>query len=439
MNANELIGREDFQYGAIFGPAGSGKTYLLRQTLALEPSWGIFTATTGAAARCLGPEIRTVHSTLGFFDLKSVKASHDKGDLHDVIRNLRKTYERLIIDEVSMLGREMFEILVDACADEDMGLILVGDFLQLAPIPDNKGWDRQTEWLFESKAWAKFKDNVITLKTQHRFSDNDYIQGINCLRSGKGLEAVAHFRKAGVTFLPKGTPSDDFEGTIITGKKDKQQIINEGRFAALQGEERAYVTTRSGKQITDWAAIPDAVTLKVGARVMILRNLYDESGENGGVGRLLQANGELGTVTELLDNSVMVERDDKTVVEVEMMEGHNGIQHKGHDGEAHTKVVDRRPTGFIEYMPLTLAWAMNCHKVQGLSLFHPTRVVFEDFFKTPAMVYVAVSRVADPKHLTLVGADTMVTMHGSDELIEMYDEPRLATLCNMDSDCARFV
>ena len=167
---------------------------------------------------------------------------------------------------------------------------------------------------------------------------------------------------------------------------------------------------------------------------MILRNLYDESGS-----KLLQANGELGTVTNMLEGSVMVERDDKSVVEVKMMEGHNGIQHKGHNGAAHTRVVDRRPTGFIEYMPLQLAWAINTHKCQGLSLFHPTRVVFEIFFKTPAMVYVAVSRVADPKHLTLVGADTMVTMHGSDELIEMYDEPRLATLCNMDADCARFV
>lgn len=45
----------------------------------------------------------------------------------------------------------------------------------------------------------------------------------------------------------------------------------------------------------------------------------------------------------------------------------------------------------------------------------PTRVVFENVFKTPAMVYVSVSRVADPKHLTLVGADTMVKMHGSNE------------------------
>ena len=127
MDANELISREDFQYGAIFGPAGSGKTYLLRETLKLKPSWGIFTATTGVAARCLGPEIRTVHATLGFYDLKSIKASFDKGDLHDVIKNLRKTYERIIVDEVSMLGCEMFEILVAACEDEGMGLILVGD------------------------------------------------------------------------------------------------------------------------------------------------------------------------------------------------------------------------------------------------------------------------------------------------------------------------
>jgi hypothetical protein len=122
-----------------------------------------------------------------------------------------------------------------------------------------------------------------------------------------------------------------------------------------------------------------------------------------------------------------------------MMEVNNGRQHKGHDGRSHTKVIDKRASGFITYMPLTLAWSMNVHKLQGLTLKHETQVVFEEFFKQPAMVYVAISRVADPKKLALVGAGTLVKQFGSDVPFKMCDEPRLATLCNMASKCTGYL
>src|SRR5437667_5743390 len=40
---------ESFKYGAIFGPAGSGKTHLIRETLKINPQWGLLCATTGVA------------------------------------------------------------------------------------------------------------------------------------------------------------------------------------------------------------------------------------------------------------------------------------------------------------------------------------------------------------------------------------------------------
>src|SRR5207249_10663525 len=92
---------------------------------------GLLTATTGVAARLLGPNIRTVHGALGFFNLESIRA-HTK--LRHNVARLRKHYERLIIDECSMLDAHIFEPIAEACAKEDMKLILCGDFLQLAPI-----------------------------------------------------------------------------------------------------------------------------------------------------------------------------------------------------------------------------------------------------------------------------------------------------------------
>jgi ATP-dependent exoDNAse (exonuclease V) alpha subunit len=311
--------------------------------------------------------------------------------------------------------------------------------LQLPPVSEDKD---KTDWLFYSPMWAEFAKNTITLKTQHRFVNEDYIRGMNCLRRGNAKTAIKHLRKAGVKFLPYGTKSDKAPGTIIVGKKDQRTIFNTKRYATLKTTKEAiYMTECGGQQLKEWSEneIPASITLKVGARVMITRNLYDKPNEDGSQGKLLQANGELGTVKKLLEDAVLVERDDNSVVLVEMFELENSTKHKGHDGSQHFVVIDEQATGYICYMPLTLAWAMNVHKCQGLTLFHHTRVVIEYNFRYPAMAYVAASRVADPKHLAFVGADTKVLEYGSKETIEMWDEPRLVEHCNMDLNCKAFL
>jgi ATP-dependent exoDNAse (exonuclease V) alpha subunit len=299
MTAQELIAKKDFRYGCVFGPAGSGKTHLIREVLKIAPSWGIITATTGVAARMLGPEICTIHSTLGIFDLASIRHSCAKGDLYDILEDLHKRYERIVIDEVSMLGREMFEIIAAASEEIGIGLILVGDFLQLPPVPDQKKprtWDT-SDWLFRSQQFTRFAKNTITLQTQYRFNDADYITGINFLRAGKGLEAIPHFERAGVTFMPLGTLGKGFTGTAIVATKNQRDHINNVRFAALKRKPNVYMTTRSGTQRPEWAEIPDSICLKVGARVMVLRNLYE-------FGNLVQSNGDLGVVRELFSDAV---------------------------------------------------------------------------------------------------------------------------------------
>ena len=42
------LSASQFKHGAIFGPAGSGKTHLVREALKINPRWGLLTATTGA-------------------------------------------------------------------------------------------------------------------------------------------------------------------------------------------------------------------------------------------------------------------------------------------------------------------------------------------------------------------------------------------------------
>jgi hypothetical protein len=473
--AGVMKGKELLKVKAPFlfvtGPAGSGKTYLCREALNLNPKWGCLCATTGVAARVLGTnvvngDVKTVHSTVGFFDVESIRNSRDKGTLRKNLKRLRKKFKRLVIDESSMLHSEIFEILVIACEEVGMGIVLTGDFLQLPAIqPDPKPKDYK-QWLFEMPAWKKFKDNVIRLDTQYRHNDADFLKALNLLRAGKGEEAIPHLKAAGVKFVQGGVPIDlTYKGTTLVGTNNLCDKINHQCYIRIQSDEHTYTTKRSGFWTTkEWQLwpkdeYPDSVSLKFGTRVMILRNLYGymindpakkvdtdtadtqpvlfnpdgsigvvkvkkESGsesesvategepEGEKVYTILQANGDTGVIESMgFDeeglNSIDVRRDDGALLRVEPFKSDNGKYHTeiGDKGQR-IRITDEEPTAWITYLPVKRAWAITTHKAQGLTIAHPTRILCEDFFgKVPAMVYVAASRVKNPTDLTIVGAD----------------------------------
>ena len=430
MEAKELIEMNPL-FCMVTGEAGSGKTYLIREVIKQKPDWGLLCATTGTAARVLGEDVKTYNSSCGFFDLESLQASISRGTLSKNLKTIRKKYRRLIIDEASMIDAQVFELLVQQCQHAGLGLILVGDFLQLPPVQTwNKG---KTYWLFKTNTWAQF--DVLQLTSQWRHTNPSFLKALNLLRSGKGAEAIAHLKSAGVIFKPTGTADPHFNGTTIVATNSKRAMINKRCYDELDGEEYTYTTTRSGKQLYEWKEIAEQVTLRCNARVMILRNLYDKDTHE-----LLQANGDTGLIIEMGEKSVTILRDDGETIEVEMFLSHNARTHSLiHSDGSREVIVDEEPSASIKYMPLTLAWALTTHKAQGLTIKHPCQIIFEDFFQSAAMVYVAISRVANPCHLTLVGAGDTGIDYETKQEVQIFDEPRIKTFCNMDKQCEAFV
>jgi hypothetical protein len=278
----------------ITGPAGSGKTFLVREALNLNPKWGVLTATTGVAARVLGTNVQnatvqTVHSTLGFGDMESFFKSQEKGSLRKVLKYLRKKHKRLIIDESSMLRSEMFEVLCAECEEVGMGLVITGDFLQLPAIYDVKkegpkpsGWK---QWLFETPSWEKFKESTIRLDTQYRHQQGSaFLDALNLLRAGKGKDAIPFLKQAGVKFVPGGSTGyaldPTFNGMTLVGRRETRNLTNTLFYGKLPSQEYVCKTKRWGDwQKKDWYEwtkedFPDEVKLKAGTRVMITRNLY---------------------------------------------------------------------------------------------------------------------------------------------------------------------
>ncbi len=414
-------------YCYLGGPAGSGKTFAVKAWQEREPGLELC-STTGISAINLGGV--TVHAALGYFDTRSLQESYTNGFLTARLGKLwRSGVRRLIVDEVSMMDGDQLTYIVRAIeevngrgyvlgkweADDDtpppsMGLTLVGDFLQLPVI--------KAPFAFESPEWPRFADHTKVLTEIRRQADPAFITMLRHARAGRAKEVVAYF--AGKL----STETDDhFDGPTLFAKNDAVDRYNFIRLSRVTGRDLRFVSRREGKQRSEWGnpdkppatwGIPQTLHLKVGALVMILANrrriLLD--GSSGG---FLYVNGDLGTVVDAAEGSCVVT-----------------LQRTGHDVNVHyvrrevLQPIDsaRRKelralgkddcisdngkfevTGWIEYLPLRVAYAATVHKVQGLSLGKVQFSLRDAFCKTPGLVYVALSRCRTAEGLRLIGSE----------------------------------
>ncbi|HZR66598.1 MAG TPA: AAA family ATPase [Terriglobales bacterium] len=385
------------KHAFVTGAAGCGKTYQVRERLRANPKWGLLTATTGIAARNLGDGVPTVHSALGFFDLPSLRKLSESRCLLDNMQSIADRYERLVIDECSMLLRESLDIIFEAAEQAQLSLVLVGDFLQLPPVIQGdmpKPW-----WAFQANCWPTFAQNTIWLTKNHRQDNSAFLAGLNFLREGKGGPAKQVFKACGVHFTSQ--IDYKFPGTTIVATNKVREEFNKRLYNAIYEPELTFRTMRWGKQRKEWYDIPDSVSLKTGTRVMITKNAYGDQG-------LYYANGDCGQVVDLGERSVTVYRErDGVMLDVVRADVDDseiiGYETRQKDGKR--AAIRTQATGGVTYLPLTPAWAITVHKSQGLTLDSVQVNLPEGFYGSPAMVYTACSRCRTPEQLVLVGGD----------------------------------
>jgi len=225
----------------LHGPAGSGKTFVLRrlvrecarlriqraQVNAKNPSRTRqppdfrlqMTATTGISSLHL-PDARTIHSFSGIrrhegslsdFQREWVEPGADASKRRFFSQKAWKSVDILVIDEVSMLGRNFLEKLDwvarwgrtptwkfdthGTVLDKPFGgvqVILVGDFLQLAPVHD--------DYAFLSPVWGSLNLHTIVFDFPFRhWKDRAYCRLLQRVRVGRplpsDLEALAEQRR----------------------------------------------------------------------------------------------------------------------------------------------------------------------------------------------------------------------------------------------------
>lgn len=437
-------------YTDISGTAGVGKTFVAKQIVQARPGT-VLAATTGIASVNLG-EGTTINALLRYFNTKSLIDAYTAGYLQAILRKHRRAgVRRILIDEKSMMAGQQLTPLARAVREvneggvyalegvgeneEDpnplpeqeqdlppLGLTLVGDFGQLPPVPDEDqttGKKIPVQFAFESPEWPAFAEHRTILTTIYRQDAQDFVGALHAIRKGQVAPALAFFTPQ--RFSPQ--MDDSFEGTTIFAKNAEVDRYNMLRMDRLTGQALSAKTIRQGKQRGDWKLVPDELRLKPDALVMILANRREYEDEFDDRGKLIYANGDLGTLVGTDGGSGWLVKLQRTggVVRVLPVRRENTIPLEpgrrkelvaafragtGPDpqecitekGKGKSEIV-----GVITYMPLRAAYGCTVHKTQGLTLDRVQVNIRDPFFRQPGMLFVALSRARTIEGLRIVG------------------------------------
>lgn len=392
-----------FQF--LTGEGGSGKTFLTRKRAHENPRYIELCSTTGIAAVNLGG--RTVHSTLGFFNTKSLRNNWESGKLQYKLRKVRQNKDVLGIEECSMLPAEQLDLIVNAVDEINndrsgkvLGVHLIGDFAQLPPVkkpPEN------AEFCFKAECWPRFDQCIEKLTKIWRQDNPDFIKALNFARKGDGNSAVTALLDCGVRFEDK--IDNWFAGTTLIPKNDDVDFYNIKRLNQINSPMIRTTSRKEGVPLGEWdKLIPIELRVKKDAYVMILSNdIPDFNYVNGDTGWVKDYDEKKGVFKIELKRT-------GTCVNIGRIKRHN--------------LTDRAPSpdnfkagfspyvdlltgdwviGTISYHPLRLAYASTIHKAQGLSLDLLQIDSSVNFFSHPGMGYVSLSRARTPEGLVIVG------------------------------------
>jgi len=408
-------------FSMLTGKAGSGKTYSMKSKCETDPSYGILASSTGISAVNLGTT--TINSLLQYYNTESLQDKFIEGRLQVILKRLAKSYDYIILDECSMTPGEQVDIIVNAIeqvnnyetVEKPLGLILVGDAAQLAPVstPNNP-----VKWFFEAECFkSKFQPNIEFLTKIWRQDNLAFIEALEFARQGDGLHLLEHLNNLKVKFEREVDTS--FEGTTIFAKNQQVDNYNMIRLMNLQGKEVETVKKVKGKKLGEWEKIPEVLKLKIGAYVMILVNkpLGYENGiatgfeySNGDTGWIRDYDSETDTFSiELMRN--------KAIVKIPRISRYNESKHKpdlfeqfGDDFEPYydDEVRKRWILGEVSFHPLRLAWGCTTFKSQGLTLDSVQLDIRNHFMGSYNQLYVALSRCRTIEGMRIVGLEKLI-------------------------------
>ncbi|MDD4931785.1 MAG: AAA family ATPase, partial [Candidatus Colwellbacteria bacterium] len=375
------------------GEPGSGKTHTVNRYVSYLRSCGItpaITASTGIAATHIGGV--TIHSWSG------IGVSHELSDddleriseMKHVVKNM-KGVKILIIDEVSMISADMMGMVDMVCReikgiDRPFGglqVVLVGDFFQLPPIIKRDEYIDEVgaRFAYESPSWKELDPDVCYLSEQHRQDSASFAGVLSAIRSGEVSNrhrSLLESRKLDHVAADKDRITKLFSHNVDVDR------INDMELAKISGIKKSFQMESRGprklvEQIKRGCLSPEALELKIDARVMFTKNNFEAGFVNGTTGIVVGFDEETGHPKVKTDKGALI-------VAAPM---------------AWAMESDGDDLASVTQIPLRLAWAITIHKSQGMSLDNAVIDLSRAF--EYGQGYVALSRVRSLEGVYLVG------------------------------------
>lgn len=407
--------------------------------------------------------------------------------------SVRKAMEKLrvlIIEEISMVENQFLErlnilmqhILLSPRPFGGKQVIFLGDFHQLPPVKPfqfclncgepmlrrgtqfvclsqectSKGIDvafkAGDKWAFRASVWKQLNLRHVKLEQIHRQKDTDFQDILNKIRNGSLLSNEEWDALTAKKDLPPGAFA-----VRLMSRLFKVKNFNESRLKAIKSEVKTWHALDSSRKLKyneedkflprsaeivrkledhkeslKEHRFPTELTLKVGAKVVLLSNLNHKLGlVNGSQGEVVSfvdtkdwAKTELddkGKVKKKKWEDQLLDEYQKTVSSLAPIVRFTNGQTKAIRAVAAESLKGTSRDRYVvcrTQIPLTLAWALSIHKSQGMTLEY-VDVSSEDIFED-GQLYVGLSRATKLEGLTVTGYSREQTSMDKD-VLEFYE------------------
>lgn len=396
--AHVLEGRSIF----LTGPAGTGKSHTINIMKALFKVLAkrcYVTSTTGTSA--IQVEGTTIHSWSGIGICGSIETAMERVGTYRKPKERIRCAQVLIIDEISMMSSNLFEIIEHVCRAircdtrpfGGIQIVAVGDFYQLSPVKADK-------YAFESPKWNIVIEHMVQLTKIFRQKNSVFSTALNEIRTGNVSQKTKELIESRIGIEFEG----DIKATELYPLKIDVESLNEEKLWELATEENPVIERialdelverpkpkrsrpmkyilQCKERLNKYSVAPEKLCLCVGAQVMLTKNLNVAAGfANGSLGVVVGFDLQYNPVVKFLNGHTVVIMTEVTSMRI-----------------SETSRIKRR-----QY-PLILAWAITIHKSQGSSIDR-LKVDLSNRIFDDGQTYTAISRCRTLEGLSVIDID----------------------------------
>ena len=446
----------------VHGKAGCGKTYLINRITQKVQGCQVLVPTNLAASLYKGA--RTMHSFFyGAFDNLDEGYQNPENITSGKVASIRHSLigiKLLVIDEISMVRADLFEMMNQICQKAlentlpfgGIPVVLVGDLFQLPPIVSD---DAVYEYLkreyggiyfFNSHVMQKELDNIKLFelaKSYRQKNDSEFVKILDEFRKPmseqRKIQVINEINRRVVD--DKDLPKD---AVYIASSNEEVRNVNTKKLEELPGVKTTidaeYVIRKRNsdetvtlkhselpskediREIIVPSAYDSQLIFKIGARVVLTKSSKRMGYINGDFGTILDFNGDYFII--LLDKNKMpimcpnpndrYKASQKTEYRYEMI----------YDEQKHKLV---RKTPFVQrtnQFPIKLAYAFTIHKAQGQT-YNQVIIDLKSHIFAPGQLYVALSRARSLQDLYLTKPITYSDIISDDEIFVFLNKLRV--------------